>query len=615
MAGQSLRLLVALFFTISGSLSAQFFDRSAVRGASISADAQVIAYTLRAPSSDADRFDETVFHIPATGGTPVQVGPGSAPAFAPIGTAFAWLSEHALMLREVVTGSERNLTGDFLRVESFRWSPDGARIAFVAEMPANDFDWRALYVVDLAEGVSRRVSPKGFAIGPAEPELPDLIEFDWLGPNRLVVSGRAMGATDGAQAASLHIIDVTSGAVRYLAGTGGRWHLPVVSPNGEWIAFTGQALGPAGWMASELIVLKPDGTGLRRLTVGRDRDVLDLAWASDSRTMWFAAEERGSRNLSRVDSRNGRIAAGTSGNHLLMLQALARRGDWALAVRATATSAGALVRFPLNRPHEMVVLHEPAAATTTSEIEELELAVPGAGKLHGWLVRPPQFDASRRYPLLVDVHGGPHAMAGAGYAPSALAHAAAGWLVLRLNPRGSTGFGFDLSNGLGDRWPARDVDDLRAAISALIERGLVDSSRIALVGTGAGAAVAATLRAVDPRVAATILRCPDGDWLPGGSGVDRPLWSEWHAARPFAQSVMAWWRTFAAAVDTPVRSPLLLIRGSSGAHAVSITDAVRTQAEAAGAQTREFWLLGSCRDAGPVTQQKMFEEERELLKS
>lgn len=605
--------LVALVSTISGSLSAQFFDRSGVREATISADAQVVAYTLRGPSSDADRFDETVYHIPATGGAPVRVGPGSAPAFAPIGTAFAWLSEHALMLREGLTGSERNLTGDFLKVESFRWSPDGARIAFVAEMPANDFDWRALYVVDLAEGVSRRVSPDGFTIGPAEPELPELIEFDWLGPNRLVVSGRAPDATDGPHAASLHMVDLASGSIRYLAGKDGRWHLPVVSPNGEWIAFTGQALGPAGWMASELIVIKPDGTGLRRLTVGRDLDALDLTWTNDSRTIWFATEERGSRNLLRVDSRNSRIAPGTSGTHLLMLQGIARRGDWALAVRATATSAGALIRFPLDKPHEMVVLHEPPVAELAGEIEELDLGVPGTGNMHGWLARPPQFDATRRYPLLVEIHGGPHAMAGAGYAPSALAHAEAGWLVLRLNPRGSTGFGFDLVNGLGDRWPTRDVDDLRAAISALIERGLVDSTRIVAAGTGAGAAVAAVLRAVDPRVTATILRCADGDWLSGGTGLDRPLWSEWHAARPFAQPVMAWWRNFATVVDTPVRSALLVIRDSGGGRTIGIADAMRIHAAAAGAAIHELQVQGSCWEAGPVTQQRMFEAERELL--
>jgi dipeptidyl aminopeptidase/acylaminoacyl peptidase len=604
------RLLAAILAS-QGTLPAQYFDRAAVRDASISADAQVVAFTLRSPSADVDRFDDTVFHLPADGGTPQPVGPGVAPAFSPIGTSLAWLSGQALVIRETLTGSDRNITGDQLRVMAFRWAPDGARIAFVAESIGLATSPAALYVVDAAGGAARRLSPEGFAIGPAAPELPGLIEFDWLGPTRLVVSGRAPDATDGPHAASLHVVDLASGTLRYLAGKGGRWHLPVVSPNGEWIAFTGQALGPAGWMASELIVLKPDGSGLRRLTVGRDLDALDLAWASDSRTIWFAVEERGNRNLLRVDSRNSRIGTGTSGNHLLALQGIARRGDWALAVRATATSPGALIRFPLGRPHEMMVLHEPAGAEFTGEIEELDLSVPGTGNMHGWLLRPPQFDASRRYPLLVEIHGGPHAMAGAGYAPFALAHAAAGWLVLRLNPRGSTGFGFDLSNALLDRWPGRDMDDLQAAVSALVERGLVDTTKIVLAGTGAGAAVAVALRAADSRVAATILRCADGDWLMGGTGIDRPLWSEWHAARPFPRLAAEWWQGFGALAGVPKRSPLLVIEGSgSSPHAATLSEMVHA---AAGNASRFMRVPGSCREAGPTTQQRMFEVERGML--
>ena len=115
-------------------------------------------------------------------------------------------------------------------------------------------------------------------------------------------------------------------------------------------------------------------------------------------------------------------------------------------------------------------------------------------------------------------------------------------------------------------------------------------------------------------MSATILRCADGDWLTGASGVDRPLWNEWHAARPFAQPVMAWWRNFATAVNAPVRSPLFFVRDRGQSHAVSIADAVRTHAQAAGAGTQEYWLEGSCREAGAVAQQRAFEKERELLR-
>src|SRR5690606_1478806 len=383
----------------------------------------------------------------------------------------------------------------------------------------------SLYLLDTAAGEPRRLTQDDFALGPAEPELAGLAEFDWLDNNRLIVSGRQDGSNEHPSGASLFIVN-DEGNHRYLAGAGGRWHLPRVSPDRDWIAFTGQALGTAGWMASELIVMRADGTGLKRLTVGADRDALDLAWGSDSRTLWYATEARGSRNILRIDTRNGRAGAGTTGTHILSLEAVAPRGNWALAVRRTASSPGTLVRFPLDKPHELLVMIEAPLANHQGEIEELDIPVAG-NTLHAWLVRPPGFTLERRWPLVIDLHGGPHAMAGAGYSPFALALANAGALVLRLNPRGSTGFGYDIANGLADRWPGDEVADVRAAIDALIERGLADSSAIGVIGFGAGAVSSAALRQADRRIGAAVLFCAGDSWLAGASMPDAPLWSEW----------------------------------------------------------------------------------------
>lgn len=616
----------SLVLLASSSIEAQSFAAARVTDATIAADGALVAFTLRAPDGAADRFASTVMTVPASGGPTEPLAPGWRPAFAPSGTAIARLAmvdgRPTMLVRDAPNGTDRVLTGAALQVRAFRWSPDGLRFAFTAEPAPAEFaglrvergtprSRQALFIVDAAGGEPRRVTPDGFTIGPADAELADLVQFDWLDNTRLVVSGRAAGDAEGPHAASLHVIDVASGGIRYLAGVGGRWHLPVVSPNRDWIAFTGQPLGPAGWMADEVIILRPDGSGLRRLTAGRDLDALDLRWSSDSRQLWFALEERGSRNIARVDVRNGRLAAGTTGTHLMQLQAIARRGAWALAIRATPGSAGSLVRFPLDRPHELTVLADVPSPAAAAEVEELDLEVPGVRSLHGWLVRPPAFDGSRPWPVLIDLHGGPHAMAAAGYAPNAMAHAAAGRLVLRLNPRGSTGFGFDLANGLGDRWPGADLDDVRAAIDALIERGLVDSTRIAVVGTGAGAATAMALRAVEPRIRATILRCADGDWVMGDGGVDQPLWSEWHTSRPFAQVAPRWWRNFGMLVAGNAGSPLLVIEGEAASpRTISMAEAMHVLAASRSTFVR---IPAACRDAGPVTQQRLFEMERDFL--
>ncbi len=205
-------------------------------------------------------------------------------------------------------------------------------------------------------------------------------------------------------------------------------------------------------------------------------------------------------------------------------------------------------------------------------------------------------------------------MTGYGYAPYALAHAAAGWLVLRVNPRGSTGYGFDVVNGLGRQWPGEDVADIRAAIADVVARGIADSSRIAVVGTGAGAVTAAALRNTDPRIKAAILRCPGDGWLPGGSGTDPAPWHEWTTARPFRTLLTAWLDRAPIQEATASRAPVLVSEGPATAPGIfSFGTFFRTQLGQAGIPVSFLRLDASCRDAGPATQAALFGAEHDWL--
>jgi len=606
---------------LPASLVGQYFDRAAVSDGSIDATGSLVAYTMREADTGSDRFVNQVHVVAAQGGTPRLVGSGWKPTFAPVGTALARLdtngSRTTLLVRDNPDAPDRDIGSPSLEIHAYRWSPDGGRIAVAAEPISQLGDATlhagapgarlSLYLLDPAGGEPRRLTQDDFALGPAEPELAGLAEFDWLDNNRLIVSGRQDGSSEHPSGASLFIVS-DDGSRRYLAGAGGRWHLPRVSPDRDWIAFTGQALGAAGWMASELIVIRPDGTGLKRLTVGADRDALDLAWGNDSRTLWYAVEDRGSRNILRIDTRNGRAGAGTTGTHVLSLEAIAPRGNWALAVRRTAHSPGTLVRFPLDKPHELLVMIEAPLASSEGEIEELDIPVAG-NTLHAWLVRPPGFSVNRRAPLVVDLHGGPHAMAGAGYSPFALALANAGALVLRLNPRGSTGFGYDIVNGLADRWPGDEVADARAAIDALIERGLADSNAISVIGYGAGAASAAALRQADRRIGAAVLFCAGDSWLAGTSNPDAPLWSEWYAARPFTTVTSRWWERAAIQLRGSSPAPLLVVAGVANDLGVTHAREVSRQ----GTPVRVITMAGECADAGPGTQAAVLEQASSWL--
>jgi dipeptidyl aminopeptidase/acylaminoacyl peptidase len=624
----SVLLLLALPAAVAGQDPAEYFAHHMVIDADAAPNGSLIAYTVRVAVPAVDSFRHVVEVIPADGGDPWTLGDGRQPSFAPEGRAIAWLvatgDAWQLAVRDSLAGETRVITDLPAGVTAWRWSPDATAIVFSApalsragqamRYPAGDRNARqALYMLPAAGGEVRRLTGEDFAVGPEAPELERLVQFDWLGERELIVSGRVRGSSEPAEAASLFVVNVDDRSRRYLAGEGGRWHLPVVSPDREWIAFAGQPLGTPTWAASELLVLRPDGGGLRRLTVGLDRDVLDLAWAGN-RDIWFATEDRGSRNLHRLDARSGRIRGSTSGLHLLSLASIPRRGGWAVAIRSTWAIAGELIRFALDRPAEFRTLVAPDAPAAIGEVEELEFRAGDGTALGAWLVRPPRFDPAQRYPLLVEIHGGPHAMAGTGYAPGSMAHAAAGWLVLRVNPRGSTGFGFDIANGLHRTWPGQDVADIRAALHDVLSRGMVDSTRIAVAGSGAGAVTAAALRRQEPLARAAILRCPGGGWLPGGAGVDPAPWREWHAARPFRMAASLWLDRSPLHDAAATRQPVLVMEGSAPEpEAVAFAASYHLQLGRAGIAGSFIRVPGRCADAGPASQATLFSAERQWL--
>lgn len=630
MRGFLLSLVVVAPLTAQRPLDA--VTQSQVIDATFSADGELVAYTLRLADQVHDTFRDENAIVPARGGAPTALGMGRAIRFGPRGSELARLVPVAgvwqLAVRDSLDGEERVVTSLPRGVAAFRFSPDGRRIAFVADasvpslvgtaFDAGDAEGRsALYLVNVAGDPARRLSGTELELGALYREQPDAIPFDWINDSTIVLSARVRGGSESSEGATLHLLDIRTAERRELAGTGGRWIAPVVSPNRQWIAFTGQPISSGLWPATELIAMRTDGTGLQRLTVGLDRDVADVHWSDDSKSIWFATEDRGTRNIRRVEVKNGKLKGETTGTHSLTLADVSLKHDQVIAIRSTMSTAGELVRFPAGKPAELQTLVDPGTLTTTGELEQFETRDAAGRPIDAWLHRPPGFTLGQKAPLVIDIHGGPHAMAGAGYAPWALAHASAGALVLRVNPRGSTGYGFDLANGVSGEWPHQDIDDLRVVLRDVIGRGLVDTTQIAVVGTGAGAVAAVALSRVEPLVKRVVLRCTGSDWLPGDSGYDAPLWSEWHSARPLRMAhPTARARELIASV-APTDAPTLVVEGTAVAPApFNFGAELHTALGRIGGRSRFLRLQApSCSAAGPVTQARLLDAEIDWVKA
>jgi dipeptidyl aminopeptidase/acylaminoacyl peptidase len=562
----------------------------------IAPDGKSIVFTRIQANRIADRWEQMLWQIDDDGRNPRQVAPGHHAAWSPDGKQLAWLVEvegvAQLMVRNPL-GATTAVTAGATPVRAFRWSPDGQQLAFTRLVPVaspialaapvpvegghwaadptittrlrSEEGWVQLFVVAAAGGDARQVTAGGFDVGARDTGTPEAIPFDWTADGRALLFDGSLepDAERRYQQSHIYAIDVSSGALRRLTALDGFWHTPVASPDGRQIVFSGHGGEQPTYRVQQLHVIRPDGGGFRTLTSSLDRDAVSPTWDSDNQTIWFSAEERGTINSWSVSTKDAKVKPGSNGLHRMELAAIARKGGYGVSIRSTATLPWELVRFPIKKPWEVQPLTRFNESLTRAlqfgEVEELEFRSGGA-LIHGWLVKPPSFVPGTPRPLFVEVHGGPHAMHHVGFAPDVQLMAAAGNLVLLLNPRGSTGYGAEFGAALGERYPGVDLDDLLAGVDDVVARGWVDTTRIAIGGCGAGGMTAAWAIGRSRRFAAASVRCPGNDWLavsPGPFGTETAPFF----ALPWRQDRLSWGERAPLRLVGDVRAPTLVIAG------------------------------------------------------
>ncbi|HEX9710240.1 MAG TPA: S9 family peptidase, partial [Candidatus Thermoplasmatota archaeon] len=329
----------------------------------------------------------------------------------------------------------------------------------------------------------------------------------------------------------LYLVDVESAEVRRIIDEKGPWSSPVISPDGRRVAFTGYPFTPQTYRARDLYVMGIDGSDMRKVSGDLDRDPSSLHWASDGSGVFFTAEDRGSMNV-HFASLRGEVRPVTRGTHMLSLASMARDGT-AAATRSAPHEPGEVVRFRLS-PSATVDAGQMAGLTRVNEdvlagvelgeVEEVWYGSSGGARVQGWLVKPPDFDPSRRYPLILEIHGGPHGMYNVGFNWMFQNFAANDYLVLYTNPRGSTGYGTDFGNAIDNAYPSVDYDDLMAGVDAVVERGYVDTANMFVTGCSGGGVLSSWVIGHTTRFAAAGVRCPVINWLSFAGTSDVVRW-------------------------------------------------------------------------------------------
>ncbi len=585
----------------------RYLDYETVGEPKVSPDGSQVIFTRRSVDKLKDTFESTLWIMNADGGKLRFLSKGSSPVWSPDGTRIAFLMDGdpggtQLHIRYMdAEGAVTQVTRVMKPPANPSWSPDGKWIGF-SMFVAKDPEWKIdlpaapsgaqwtraprivgslhyradrtgylddgythLFVVPATGGTPRQITRGDWNVGARGNGLPGAVGFAWLpdGKTVIVEGNDAPDAERLYQRSNLYAVDLATGSKRRLTAQDGRWSGPVISPDGKLISFTGIPAGAQSYRAEDLYTMNVDGSGITSRSQGLDRDPDGVTWAPDGKGLYFVAQDRGASNLwyAALGAAPRQV---TTGTHLISVPTIAKNGI-AFAVRTNPSLPPDVVRIDLKKPSGLVQITEVnadlMAGTRIGEVEEIWYSSTGGARIQGWLVKPPSFDPSRKYPLILEIHGGPHAMYTVGFNYSFQNFAANGFVVLYTNPRGSTGYGSSFGNAIFRAYPSVDYDDLMAGVDTAIGRGYIDDKRMFVGGCSGGGVLSSWVIGHTDRFAAAAVRCPVIDWLSFAGQTDIPLFTYNFFEKPFWEDPAAWLKQSSLMYVGNVKTPTMLMTG------------------------------------------------------
>lgn len=289
-------------------------------------------------------------------------------------------------------------------------------------------------------------------------------------------------------------------------------------------------------------------------------------WSRDGKAVYVRTADHGRANLQRIDVASGKVEALTTGDQEVVAYTATPDGSRLALVVSTPTEIGDLFLFdpPSGAPRRLTSVNEALFSELQLGIPE-EIVYPSfdGRAVQAWILRPPGFDPERRYPLILNIHGGPHAAYGATFDHEFQWMAAKGYVVLYPNPRGSTSYGQEFGNIIQHRYPGDDAKDLMAGVDLLVGRGVVDEDHMGVTGGSGGGVLTNWLITQTRRFAAAVSQRSIADWAGFWYTADFTLFRPtWFKAPP--------WEDYAGyAARSPItfvnniRTPLMLIEGEA----------------------------------------------------
>jgi dipeptidyl aminopeptidase/acylaminoacyl peptidase len=587
------------------------FDLQWVADPEISPDGRNIAYVRMAYDIKTDRQRGSIWLVGVDGKNERPLSGAAvsgAPRWSPDGSRIAFLARAPdgstqLFMYWTASGVATAVSNFTESPGALAWSPDGRWLAFTMSVPQErkplkvelpeapkNVKWadppklidRMVFRAD-GEGYLPNTFTQLFIVaadGGAARQLTQG-DFDHQGPPAFTAdgSGVLISANRRADAdydpldSEIYRVDLSDGSIHALTDRRGPDRHPVPSPDGKHIAYLGFDDKQLGYQATQLYVMDTDGSHSHSLSAALDRDAMSPRWLSDSKQIVFAYDDHGTTKIAAIDlsGKMRALADGVGGSDVTRPYSggsfsIAPNGRFALT-KASATSPPLLATGTSAR--DITTFNSLSAnllgQRTLGALEEINFdSSADHRKMQGWIVKPPGFDPAKKYPFVLEIHGGPFAMYAPSFAAEIQLYAAAGYVVLYMNPRGSTGYGEEFGNLIHHDYPDKDYDDLMSGVDAVIGRGYIDTQRLFVTGGSGGGVLTAWIVGHTDRFRAAVVVKPVINWtsfvLTGD--MNNFFYRYWFGEFPW-DDMQAYWKRSPLAYVGNVKTPTMLMTGEA----------------------------------------------------
>jgi dipeptidyl aminopeptidase/acylaminoacyl peptidase len=590
----------------------------------ISPDGSEVLYTRVTVNAKHDGYQTGIWIVPTAGGPTRQLTAAmhdSAPRWSPDGKRVAFLratekdgkpEPPQIYVLEMTGGEARALTDMPKGAGTPVWSPSGRAIAFLSTSEAKDFDkkkpaeeksdvkviTRAVYrsngvgyldtdrvghlwTIDVPAIITEPGKAKQITSDKYEESSPVWSKDE----SRIYFSSeRVAEAYYEPPATDIYSVDAKGGELQKLIHVEGAAAGLSLSPDGKRVAFVSAAKGKVvrSYDQPDLFVCDLTvGATPKNLTADYDFDIGggiggDQSaprggspslpyWSKDGKYLYVTAAEKGRANLKRIDSTLGKVEDVTTGDHDVFAYSATPDGARVAVAISDMNHIGDVFLIDRDQaPRPLTKVNETLfSQLDLPETEEITYKSFDGKTIQGFIVKPPHFDGGRKYPMILNIHGGPHSTYGYTFFHEMLWMAAKGYVVFYPNPRGSTSFGQEFGNIIQYHYPGDDFKDLMAGVDAVVAKGYVDPDRLGVTGGSGGGLLTNWVITQTNRFKAAVAQRDIADWRDFWYTADFSLFTPtWFKGAPWREEADFKARSPITYIEN-VQTPLMLVLGEA----------------------------------------------------